>query len=157
MSKRARETGDNEPVSSDTRSVKAAKSDSTELAHNDYSVGWICALPKERAAAMAILDQIHRDLPKPEGDRNAYTLGSIGKHNVVIACLPKGRYGTNSAATVATQMIHTFPSIKLGLMVGIGGGIPLKVRLGDVVISTPGVSSLAWFNWTWGGEGRWQV
>lgn len=138
MSKRNREIGDKEPVSSDTKRVKVAKSDPTELTHNDYAVGWICALPKERAAAMAILDQRHRDLVKPEGDKNAYTLGSIGKHNVVIACLPKGRYGTYPAAIVATQMVHTFPSIKLGLMVGIGGGIPLKVRLGDVVISTPG-------------------
>jgi nucleoside phosphorylase len=34
-------------------------------------------------------------------------------------------------------MISTFPSIKFGLIVGIGGGIPPKVRLGDVVVSTP--------------------
>ncbi|KAF7515244.1 hypothetical protein PCG10_003552 [Penicillium crustosum] len=34
-------------------------------------------------------------------------------------------------------MISTFPSIKFGLMVGIGGGVPPKVRLGDVVVSTP--------------------
>jgi nucleoside phosphorylase len=34
-------------------------------------------------------------------------------------------------------MVGTFPSIKIGLMVGIGGGIPPKVRLGDVVVSTP--------------------
>ncbi|KAG4279189.1 hypothetical protein FPRO04_13663 [Fusarium proliferatum] len=105
--------------------------------HNDYTVGWVCALPKERAAAAAMLDQIHGNLPKPKGDSNTYTLGSIGKHNVVIACLPKGQYGNNPAATVATQMIRTFQSIKLGLMVGIGGGVPPKVRLGDVVISTP--------------------
>ncbi|KUL83657.1 hypothetical protein ZTR_11042 [Talaromyces verruculosus] len=150
MSKRNREIGDKEPLPSITKRVKAAKSDSTELTHNDYSVGWICALTKERAAAMVMLDQIHRDLPKPEGDRNAYTLGSIGKHNVVIACLPEGRHGTNSAATVATQMVHAFPSIKLGLMVGIGGGIPPKVRLGDVVISTPGGQSPGVVQWDMG-------
>ncbi|UKZ49278.1 hypothetical protein TrVGV298_003523 [Trichoderma virens] len=34
-------------------------------------------------------------------------------------------------------MVDTFPSIRVGLMVGIGGGIPSKVRLGDVVVSTP--------------------
>jgi nucleoside phosphorylase len=84
-----------------------------------------------------MLDQIHPDLPKPPNDHNTYTLGSIRKHNIVIACLPKGKYGTNSAATVATQMVGTFPSIKVGLMVGIGGGIPPKVRLGDVVVSAP--------------------
>ncbi|KND91746.1 Ankyrin-3 [Tolypocladium ophioglossoides CBS 100239] len=110
----------------------------TELrGHNEYTVGWICALPKEQTAATAMLDHIHPDLPKPVNDNNAYTLGSISGHNTVIACLPKGKYGTNSAATVATRMINTFPSIKFGLMVGIGGGIPPRVRLGDVVVSTP--------------------
>ncbi|KAM0256424.1 hypothetical protein ACHAQJ_004949 [Trichoderma viride] len=105
--------------------------------HDDYSVGWICALSKEQTAATAMLDEIHDDLRKPPHDSNVYTLGSIGGHNVVIACLPKGRYGNNSATNVATLMIGTFPSIKVGLMVGIGGGIPPKVRLGDVVVSTP--------------------
>ncbi|KIW65253.1 hypothetical protein PV04_07527 [Phialophora macrospora] len=106
--------------------------------HGDYTVGWVCALPKEQTAATAMLDKIHGNLPKPPHDSNTYTLGSIGQHNVVIACLPKGKYGTNSAAHVATLMVGTFPSIKVGLMVGIGGGIPPKVRLGDVVVGTPG-------------------
>jgi nucleoside phosphorylase len=84
-----------------------------------------------------MLDQRHTGLPKPPNDPNTYTLGSIGKHNIVIACLPKGQIGNNSAANVAAWMVSTFPSIKVGLMVGIGGGIPSKVRLGDVVVSTP--------------------
>ncbi|KAI0883149.1 ankyrin repeat protein [Annulohypoxylon maeteangense] len=105
--------------------------------HGDYTVGWISALPKEQTAAMAMLDQIHPDLENPPNDHNAYTLGSIGEHNIVVACLPKGKIGTNSAAIVATRMVDTFPSIKFGLMVGIGGGIPPKVRLGDVVVSSP--------------------
>ncbi|KAK2785207.1 hypothetical protein FQN52_008544 [Onygenales sp. PD_12] len=107
------------------------------LTHNDYTVGWVSALPLELAAATAMLDQIHPDLPVPLGDHNTYTLGSIGKHNIVIACLPIGTIGTSSAATVATQMVRTFPSIKVGLLVGIGGGMPPKVRLGDVVVGTP--------------------
>ncbi|KAF9877062.1 ceramide glucosyltransferase [Colletotrichum karsti] len=104
-----------------------------------WRVGWVCALPKEQTAAIAMLDHRHPDIPnmKPVNDTNAYTLGSIGKHNIVIACLPKGQVGTVSAANVASRMISTFPSIKFGLMVGIGGGIPSKVRLGDVVVSTP--------------------
>ncbi|KAL7944061.1 WD40-repeat-containing domain protein [Trichoderma barbatum] len=32
-------------------------------------------------------------------------------------------------------MITTFPNIRIGLMVGIGGGVPPDVRLGDVVVS----------------------
>jgi nucleoside phosphorylase len=107
-------------------------SHSAELTHNDYTV-----VPKEQTAATAMLDHRHADLPKPPNDHNTYTLGSVGMHNVVIACLPKGQVGTNQAATVAAYMISTFPSIKFGLMVGIGGGIPPKIRLGDVVVSTP--------------------
>jgi hypothetical protein len=47
--------------------------------------------------------------------------------------------GNNSAATVAKDMLRSFP-IKIGLMVGVGGGVWSKkvdVRLGDVVVSQP--------------------
>jgi nucleoside phosphorylase len=107
------------------------------MTHNNYTVGWVCALLKEQTAATAMLDQIHPDLPKPPNDYNTYILGSTAKHSIVIACLWNGKYGNNQAATVVTRMVGTFPSIKVGLMVGIGGGIPPKVRLGDVVVSTP--------------------
>ncbi|KAF4962386.1 hypothetical protein FSARC_9530 [Fusarium sarcochroum] len=110
---------------------------SGSLTHDSYHVGWICALPKEQTAATAMLDKRHDDLPKTANDPNTYTLGSVGRHNIVIACLPKGKIGLVPAATVAAHLVSTFPSIKFGLMVGIGGGIPPKVRLGDVVVSTP--------------------
>ncbi|UKZ80411.1 hypothetical protein TrVFT333_008170 [Trichoderma virens FT-333] len=111
---------------------------SKRLSHNDYSVGWICALSEERTAATAMLDEKHDPLPiSNPADNNSYTLGAIGKHNVVLACLPEGEIGTNSAASVAMQLVSTFPSIKFGLMVGIGGGIPPHVRLGDIVVSKP--------------------
>lgn len=84
-----------------------------------------------------MLDQRHADLPKPSNNPNTYTLGSFSSHNVIIACLPKGQIGNNTAATIAAFMVSTFPSIKFGLMVGVSGGIPPKVRLGDVVVSTP--------------------
>jgi nucleoside phosphorylase len=100
-------------------------------------VGWVCALPKEQTAAIAMLDERHEDLPKPAHDPNTYTLGSVDKHNVVITCLPEGRTGNSSAAAVGAYMNSAFPRIKFTLMVGIGGGIPPKVRLGDVVVSTP--------------------
>ncbi|KAF3318690.1 hypothetical protein TWF173_006705 [Orbilia oligospora] len=124
----------------DTAGGKAGENPSkfVELRHSDYTVGWVCALPKEQTAATAMLDEINSDLPKPPEDDNIYTLGVVNKHKVVIACLPKGTYGTNAAARVATAMVRTFPSIKFGLMVGIGGGNPVNdVRLGDVVVSTP--------------------
>ena len=111
--------------------------DTEPRTHEEYAVGWVCALPKEQTAATAMLDRRHIGLSKPPNDPNTYTLGSVGNHNVVIACLPKGQIGNNSAANVAAWMISTFPCIKFGLMVGIGGGVPPKVRLGDVVVSTP--------------------
>ncbi|KAB8339216.1 hypothetical protein FH972_022150 [Carpinus fangiana] len=48
--------------------------------------------------------------------------------------------GLVSAAVVATQLQFSFPSIRIGIMVGIGGGVPSKqhdIRLGDVVVSQP--------------------
>ena len=92
------------------------------------------------AAAQSMLDEIHPDLPTSSNDQNTYVLGRIRAHNIVIACLPSGVYGTTSAATVANQMLFTFKSIRFGLMVGIGGGAPSKkadIRLGDVVVSKP--------------------
>ncbi|KAH0536395.1 hypothetical protein FGG08_006745 [Glutinoglossum americanum] len=106
----------------------------------DYTVGWVCALPVELAAAAEMLDEEHDDPPQDANDTNMYSLGRIGEHNVVIACLPAGQMGTNSAAAVASQMRLKFTSIRFGLMVGIGGGVPgagHDVRLGDVVISQP--------------------
>ncbi|GLA99041.1 hypothetical protein AtubIFM57143_007342 [Aspergillus tubingensis] len=107
--------------------------------HRDYTVGWICALPTELAAAQAVLDDIHPPLPQSAADQNNYTLGRIGSHNVVMACLPAGVIGTVSAARVADNMMVTFSSLKFGLLVGIGGGVPgvKDVRLGDVVVGEP--------------------
>ncbi|KAG7404022.1 Ankyrin repeat domain-containing protein 17 [Fusarium oxysporum f. sp. rapae] len=107
------------------------------LSHDDYNVGWVCALPIEMAAARAMLDNVHGSLPGGSNDSNAYTLGNIGMHNIVIACLPSGHYGISNAATVANNMRRSFLSIHIRLMVGIGGGVPgrVDVRLGDIVVS----------------------
>ena len=61
------------------------------LVHNAYTIGWVCALPKEQTAATAMLDEEHEPLEKPRNDHDAYTLGSIYGHNIVIACLPNVR------------------------------------------------------------------
>ncbi|KAL3484081.1 nucleoside phosphorylase domain-containing protein [Aspergillus germanicus] len=120
--------------------AESLNKDMTDLTFRDYVVGWICALPNELAAAKGMLDEVHANLPNPEGDHNNYTLGSIGPHNIVVACLPAGSYGTTPAAIVATRMLATFPSIRFSLMVGIGAGVPNQeadIRLGDVVVSQP--------------------
>lgn len=108
-----------------------------------YEVGWICALPHELAAARAMLDEDYGLLKHREaGDDNTYAIGRIHEHNVVIACLPAGIDGISAAAVVAQNMRRTFPHIRIGLLVGIGGGIPdlendIDIRLGDVVVSQP--------------------
>ncbi|VUC36794.1 unnamed protein product [Clonostachys rosea] len=116
-------------------------------------VGWISALPIELAAARGMLDEEHgnpQTLPQ-KTDNNSYVLGQIHNHKVVIACLPRGEVGASSAALVAQNMLWSFPNIRIGLMVGIGAGIPRcsaddeddsdddeeeDVHLGDVVISS---------------------
>src|SRR5436190_16338005 len=106
----------------------------------DYTVGVVCALAVELAAATAMLDEEHQDLPQDTNDTGFYTLGRIGEHNVVVACLPAGQMETNSAAVAAAKMKSKFVSIRFGLMVGIRAGIPSvgsDIRLGDIVISQP--------------------
>lgn len=110
------------------------------LSPEDYAVAWVCALPVELAAAQIMLDEEYERLPSARNDHNIYILGRVNGHNVVLATLPLGLYGTTSATTMLVQMQATFPSLQLGLLVGIGGGAPTNgddIRLGDVVISTP--------------------
>jgi nucleoside phosphorylase len=85
-----------------------------------------------------MLDERHGELPRRPNDNNAYTLGSIKNHNIVIACLPQDQFGNNTAAIVLTDLKRTFPSIRHGLIVGIGGGAPgkLDIRLGDIIVGT---------------------
>ncbi|KAF5531520.1 hypothetical protein FPHYL_13916 [Fusarium phyllophilum] len=107
-----------------------------------YTVGWICALTTELVAAKSFFDEeyevtLEAQAPK---DNNSYSLGRMGRHDVVVACLPKAEYGIAPAASVARDMLRTFPNIRVGLMVGIGGGAPSPqhdIRLGDVVVSVP--------------------
>jgi nucleoside phosphorylase len=110
-----------------------------EATHRSYEFGVICALDVERAAIQATLDEEHGRVQKVAKDDNAYIFGRIGAHDVVVACLPAGLSGKASATAVARDMIRSFP-IKVGLMVGICGGVwseEKDIRLGDVVVSQP--------------------
>jgi nucleoside phosphorylase len=143
-------TDDHIDVSADTRSKKPRlgnpESNPTgtvqpQQANEDYTIGWICAITVEYVAAQRFLDAIHKapEFVSPN-DNNHYTLGRIKRHNVVIAVLPDGEYGTCSAASAATHMLNTFRNVRIGLMVGVGGGAPSErhdIRLGDIVVSAP--------------------
>jgi hypothetical protein len=97
----------------------------------------------EYAAALLMLDEQYGQPISDHiasGDDNVYELGRIGSHNIVLAPPHRGEYGTMSTVTVVTNMRRSFPNIRLGLMVGIGGSAPTKhddIRLGDVVVSSP--------------------
>ena len=94
----------------------------------------------EYTAARQFLDEEH-DRPDhaSANDNNDYTLGKMAGHKVVVAVLPGGDYGLSSATAVARDMLNSFPNVRVGLMVGIDGGVPTAkhgFRLGDVVVST---------------------
>ncbi|KIL84606.1 hypothetical protein FAVG1_12132 [Fusarium avenaceum] len=110
----------------------------------EYTVGWICALPKEMAAAEEMLDEVFKRPGQGMLDDNSYVVGRIAHHKMVIVCLPFGVAGTTSATRVAEQMRQTFTALRYTLLVGVGGGMPSKefdVRLGDVVVSAPSPNS----------------
>jgi hypothetical protein len=83
------------------------------MKHEDYTAGWICALPTEMAAARGMLDEPHDILPSRPHDNNNYSFGRIGDYDVVIACLPSGVTDTISAARVTTQMLSTLYRAKV--------------------------------------------
>ncbi|KAH8661696.1 hypothetical protein BGZ60DRAFT_91061 [Tricladium varicosporioides] len=101
----------------------------------------ICPLPIELAAVQEVLDEEYEDLAQAFScDPNTYTFGRIGKHYVVVAGLPSSLTGTASASSVADNLQRTFTSVRVLLLVGIGGGVPTHdhdIRLGDVVVSQP--------------------
>ncbi len=106
-------------------------------AYRDYTVAVVCAKEIEMSAVRAMLDSEHVDLNAQQGDTNAYTLGSLCGHKVILVCLP-GEQGKGLAAGVATDLSRTFLNVKWWFLVGIAGGVYSNkhdIRLGDVVIS----------------------
>lgn len=113
-------------------------------ARKDFQIAVICALPKEFNAVQASFDEHwedHQKYGKASNDQNAYAMGRIANHNIVLAIMPG--MGKGNSAIVAANFRHSFPNIKLGLVVGICGGVPFfgsdectEVLLGDIIIST---------------------
>ncbi|KAF5545951.1 hypothetical protein FMEXI_5867 [Fusarium mexicanum] len=110
----------------------------------NFEVAIICALSHEADAVIALFDHHWEDdgfsYGKARGDPNAYSIGVIGQHNVVLAHLPG--MGKVSAGNIAAFCRMSFSNIKLALLVGICGGAPYynkgksQIRLGDVIVST---------------------
>ena len=108
-----------------------------------FEIAIICALRSEADAVEALFDEYWDEdgdrYGKAPGDTNVYTTGLIDCHNVVLAHMPG--MGKGSAASVAARLQCSFRKIKLALVVGICGGVPIgtdgeEILLGDVIIST---------------------
>lgn len=111
--------------------------------YDQPSIGIITAMPIEFDAMRALIDNpvikyAHGD------DQVRYTLGTLPSvpgappHRVVLILLP--RTATNAAAHGCTNMIRSYPQIRVIIMVGTAAGIPRvdqpawHVRLGDIVV-----------------------
>jgi len=96
-------------------------------------VGWVCALPVELATAREMLDE-KQEAFGHGANNNIYTLGRVGEHNIVIACVPGGKTGTSSVEAVAVETNSVFSSIRFGLMVT---SVNADIQLGGVVVNSP--------------------
>ncbi|EHK22919.1 uncharacterized protein TRIVIDRAFT_29593 [Trichoderma virens Gv29-8] len=109
-----------------------------DIHRNEYTVGWICALPVEFSAAVAMLDESHQCLEQDNNGGNEYAFGRIAQHNVVIATLPADPADPIAAKAVTEQMKATFPALRLVLQIGVGAGISgaqANIHLGDMLIN----------------------
>ncbi|KAK6341517.1 hypothetical protein TWF696_008589 [Orbilia brochopaga] len=103
-----------------------------------------------------MLDQTHPSFPAQHGiDENTYALGTIFDHNVAIAsswtppdpaaCVggleigqhSRGSANTRPAASIAVQMLATFPAIRFVLLVGACEALSDRIRPVDVVVGVP--------------------
>ncbi|RSL99213.1 hypothetical protein CEP52_009867 [Fusarium oligoseptatum] len=108
-----------------------------------FETAIFCALPLEVNPVEALFDHHYKDdgvfYGKALGDTNAYSTGVIGRHNVVLVHMPG--MGKLAAAAAAACCRISFPKIKLAILVGVCGAVPVvpstgtKINLGDVIIS----------------------
>ncbi|KAF6824087.1 NB-ARC and TPR domain-containing protein [Colletotrichum musicola] len=126
-----------------------ANSSNSATIRDSVTVAIVCALRLEADAARALFDDhwdddVAASLITP-GDTNAYSMGRVGRHNVVL--IHMAGMGKSSAATAAAYCKSSFPKVALALLVGVCGGVPSAkgaggsdIVLGDVVVSEGVVS-----------------
>ncbi|KAL5867624.1 hypothetical protein ACKVWM_011595 [Pyricularia oryzae] len=136
-----------------------------KLQPTDYHVAWIAPVSNlELLPSRLMLDEEH-DAPDYDTayDDNVYTCGALAGHNVVIATCAPGMTGNVNAGRVTGSMFKTFSSIRMAVLVGIGGGVPRAqpsddptedVHLGDVVVGWPGDGGPACIYYD---SGRWHM
>ncbi|KAI2966230.1 hypothetical protein CBS147323_5451 [Aspergillus niger] len=127
---------------------------SVEASHPSSRAGFviaiICPLSLEAQVAIPLFDTVYdRTVYEKYGpvrnDPNHYTLGRIGRYDVVLAHM--GGCGKAEASSVASHIKQSYPGIELALLIGICGGVPYRtdvgptqrrrdVFLGDVIVSS---------------------
>lgn len=119
----------------------------TTMPDSAVTIGLVTALPIESAAMRLMVDDCrdHRVV----GDSNRYQLATVpsttagSPHRVVLTVLPAD--GTRNAAAICADLLRSFPSIRVIVMVGIAGGVPepihseIRIKVGDVVSATGGI------------------
>lgn len=108
-----------------------------------YTVAWFAPLEIEARAALHLLDNRHNgSFRMAPGNDYVFQAGDVCGHNLIVATFPAGqKYGTGSAAALASQVKNFFPNLWFGLLVGVAAGLPnlsrnppLDIRLGDVLV-----------------------
>ncbi|KAK0728340.1 hypothetical protein B0T26DRAFT_800118 [Lasiosphaeria miniovina] len=86
----------------------------------DFEIAIICALAIEANAVYSLFDHSWDEggplYDKATGDTNAYSAGTIGRHNVVLAHMPGMGKANAAAVAVAVSCRASFPNIKLPVL-----------------------------------------
>ena len=113
-----------------------------QFEREDYCIAWVCASVAQHTACRLMLDEVHQAPDMLKSDEIFYAFGRVGPHNVVVACPLKDSHEATSAPTMTGCLLTSFPNLRFGVLIGIGGGVPSsneRIRLGDVVVgSSPG-------------------
>lgn len=126
------------------RPSRVSPRDRTTVTSRSPTVGIVTAIPEEFAAMRALLDDTTES--RVAHDPARYVLGTLPSseegqtHSVALTLL--AATATNAAATGCANLVRSFPSTKVIVMVGIAAGVPdpahpeRHVRLGDIVVAT---------------------
>ncbi|KAI3534425.1 pfs domain-containing protein [Colletotrichum abscissum] len=104
------------------------------------TVGYICANVETLTSCTVSLDEEldeeQPSLPQTRYDDNVYTFGKIGSRSVAMCCVS---FENQSVSGVVVDMMRSFPSIKLLVLVNNNAGAAPRdagrVRVGDVVVA----------------------
>lgn len=127
--------------------INSVRNTETDNSYDDVSIAILTALPTEFAAVKMLLENPKvcrlKKLNTNEAG-NRYYCGTIKslenpekKHRLILVLLPK--MGNDFSSIISTKLQENIPSIKDIIICGIAGGVPQRVRLGDVVVSTEGI------------------